>query len=403
MASRFFMAASVLIGMGAGLVVFVVLARALGPVGFGLVSTVFVYAGLAALLTDFGFSLKMLRDIAADPERGGAIIAASLSVKGLLTAIVLLIGLIVLAVLPLGVPEKMAVAMLGAGILIGSIGDLGIIAFRSVGRFSDETRITAWTSAMHGAIVIPIALLSGDVTAVGAGFLLSRAIYVWVTLANLQRLFPHDRIRLVDASTTLSSMRQSVSWALDSGLSYVNGQVDGMVILPVLGLASAGIYQSGARFVQPALTMVAVLSNVHIAAIAAQPPSNRLSRREWRMMAEFVALGGTLALFFILGGPVIERTLLGPKYVEVNHLWLGFAAFLFMRYVAASFGASLAALGRPALRIAGQIVGTSTLLAGFLLVLPRVGLIGAPWIMMCGSAATLGVYAVGRLRWIRVG
>ena len=47
-----------------------VLARTLGPETFGLVATTFAYATLGGLLTDFGFGLKTLREIANQPEGG---------------------------------------------------------------------------------------------------------------------------------------------------------------------------------------------------------------------------------------------------------------------------------------------------------------------------------------------
>src|SRR4051812_45620467 len=86
LAARALMAMSILTRMGMGMAVFIVLARTLGPEPFGLVSTTFAYASLIGLMTDFGFGMKTLREIANAPENGRAFLFEALSVKVILTA-----------------------------------------------------------------------------------------------------------------------------------------------------------------------------------------------------------------------------------------------------------------------------------------------------------------------------
>ncbi|MDI1295646.1 MAG: oligosaccharide flippase family protein [bacterium] len=397
MASRFFMAFSIISRLFVGVIVFVLLARGLGPEIFGFISTVFAYATLASLLSDFGFQTKTLRDIAADPTRGGSILNESLNVKALLMIGSAAIGFTVIATLPMPLEARISAALLTSGVLIASFGDLALVCYRATGRFADEAVIVGWTSALYVLAVGGTALLNGGVLAVSITFLLCRAIYAAAALIGVARRFPNQPFGPTSTPNLLLTFRRSGSWAIDSGLNFLAGQIDGLVVAHVLGLGSAGVYQAGSRFVQAALSLVAILSNIHIPALASGGSADATRRRERRMAFEFALMGAVLALAIWLGGPVITRILLGPKYGTVDNLWPGFAVFIFARYLAAAFGAALAARNQPALRIGGQIAGLSVVAGGFMLLIPHHGLSAIPYIMAAGAATSALVYAIGRM------
>ena len=47
-----------------------ILARTLGPSDFGFISIVITWSTIVALVTDYGFGMRALRDIGAERERG---------------------------------------------------------------------------------------------------------------------------------------------------------------------------------------------------------------------------------------------------------------------------------------------------------------------------------------------
>lgn len=386
MKDRIAMAVSVLTRMAVGLTVFVLMARGLGPAAYGLVVTVMAYATLVSLVTDFGFASKTLRDIAADRANGGNILNASLNVKIYLTVIAMVVGAIIILALPAPGEARPAMIMLGAATLIAAIGDLSLTAFRATGRYLSETWITLWTSAVHLAVVGWISLAHGDITLLAAAFLISRLIYTILALSASMRLFPGTRFHIQWPRHILRTAAEAWSWAVDSGMNYLNSQMDGLLIAPIFGLHAAGIYQSGSRFIQAALNMVSILANIHIPKMARASTSD--TGKIFIVLVEFAAVGAFFALVFWLGGGLITQFLLGPSYSEVDALWPGFAVFVFIRYVAAAAGAQLAALGLPKVRIAGQLLGLVSLILGFVLILPNAGYSAAPWIMSA-SASTI--------------
>jgi len=264
------MAASVFIRMGSALLVFVLLARGLGPVAYGLVATVFSYATLASLLTDFGFTSKALRDIAATPDRGGEILNAGLSLKIYLTVAVMVVGAIALAVIPTPPGTALAAGMLGTAVLIGAVGDLALTAYRAMGRYMSETLLTAWTSAAHLIVVGWVALVHADLMIVAVAYLASRTLYTVLAVIGAERLFEGLTLRAEPLSAVWRSVKDGWGWAADSGLSYLNGQIDGLLVVGIFGLQVAGVYQAGARFVQAGLALVLVLAGIHIPRLTAE-------------------------------------------------------------------------------------------------------------------------------------
>ncbi|HWW26037.1 MAG TPA: oligosaccharide flippase family protein [Caulobacter sp.] len=398
MSNHLYMAASVLIRMVAGLLVFTLLARGLGPGEYGVVATVFSYATLASLLTDFGLASKTLRDIGEDRERGGAILNSSLSVKSYLTLIVMAVGILVLVFMPGSRTIRLASGLFGSAILIGTIGDMALVAFRGMGRFSRETWITASVSTVHLLVVGSVSMLSGNILLVSAAFIASRVIYSLIAIGAAEKLFSGTPLRPESLRNVWVAVRGAWGWAVDSGLGYLTSQIDGILVAAMFGLHSAGIYQSGSRFIQAALGLVVILAAVHIPALAkASKETVSIGKGERRMMIEFLCAGVGLGVIFWAGGPLITRFLLGGAYKEVDSLWFSFAVFVCLRYLAAALGTSLTARGVPITRIMGQLAALVVIAIGFASFVPGAGLGAVPWIMSAGALSTLLSYCVARI------
>lgn len=396
MLDRAYMAVSVLLRMGVGLVLLIVLARVLGPTAYGFIATVFAVGTLAGLATDFGLGAKTLRDIGARPEAGAQLVSEALSVKLTLTLAVALIGGVAVLFAPLPSDLRLAGAVLGLAVLVGALGDLALTAYRAVGRYSREFWLTGWTSAAHLALVVGAAAATGSVVIVALAYLLSRALYTGVTLAGLTGLFPGQALGLHRPAAVLTTMRGSWRWAVDSGLNQLLGQIDGLVVAAVFGLAGAGVYQAAARLVQASLGFVAIFANVHIPRLAMlfQTRSPRLARAELQMATEFMTLGTAFGLLFWLGGPWITVWVLGPDYAETTSLWTGFACFVATRYCAAAIGASFTVRNLPSVRIIGQIGALCTFATTITLMFSSLHLSDIPIIMAGSSATTIAIYVI---------
>lgn len=392
------MAASLAIRMAAGLSIFILMARGLGPHQYGFVATVFAYALLVSLVTDFGFTAMSLRDIAADTTRGARILSSSLSVKSFLCVLVILPGTLLIAVLPIDAELRISAVLFGCGLVVSSVGDLALTAYRSLSKFQSELWLTIRSSVVSICLIAPVTLLHGRTVWVAAAYCAGRLLYVFWSVKEASRLFPGQRVYFDSLVGIRESLINAWPWAVDTGLGYLSNQIDVLFVASILGLSSAGLYQSGARFAQSAIGLSAVLFNTNVPILAAAAQFRAFSKQELRMVLEYCSWGGLFSILLYLGGPVIVGHVLGPQYGPVNALWPGMSAFVFASYLRGAAGASLTAFGSPSVRVLGQCVGLG-IVGGWLAFCPNISLPGVAWLMACGALVTAVVYWVGRI-WI---
>lgn len=380
-----------------------VLARTLGPSDFGFVSLVITWSTIVALVTDYGFGMRALRDIGVEHERAGDIMSASLAAKTLLVvpACAILLPLI-LAVFPLTQDERLAAVLFLLGTLASSYGDLGLTAFRSIGQFHRETRIVVLTAAIH-FILIGVAIRFGHLPAIGVAFLLSRLIYAACALDALSRVLALGSLLRHTRQVLAERFRSSTSFAVDSGATNLFAQLDVILVNHLAGREAAGIYFAGSRLLQGAVPFSVLLASIHIPRFAHRlhHRSGDLLRYGLRILAEYVGMGVFFALAFLFLGPLFTDYVLGADYAELNTLWLAFACFTAARFLAAGFGVQLIALGTGFLRTFGLIASGVLTVACYWVFIPRAGIQAAPWVSTLGMFALALIYGLAVLRIFR--
>ncbi|MCF7204083.1 lipopolysaccharide biosynthesis protein [Pseudomonas oligotrophica] len=372
-----------------------ILARTLGPTDFGFISIVITWSTIVALVTDYGFGMRALRDIGAERERAGEIMSASLAAKTVLVLPACLILLpLILFVLDLSTAERIASVLFLLGTLASSYGDLGLTVFRSIGQFQRETRLVVITALLHFALVGLAILLSNEVVAIGLAFLASRLIYAASALRALSKILDLGGILRTSRQTLGERFRSSTSFAVDSGATNIFAQLDVILVNHLAGREAAGIYFAGSRLVQGAVPFSVLLASVHIPRFAHRlhHKTPGLGRYGARILGEYIALGLVLALGFYLVGPLFTDYFLGAGYAELNTLWLAFACFTAARFVAAGLGVQLMAMGTGFLRTFGIIFSGVVTVTCYWLFIPSNGIQAAPWVSALGMAVLTLIY-----------
>lgn len=372
-----------------------ILARTLGPTDFGFISIVITWSTIVALVTDYGFGMRALRDIGAERERAGEIMSSSLAAKTLLVipACLVLVPLILLG-LDLTTEERIAAVLFLLGQLAFSYGDLTLTVFRSIGQFQRETRIVVVTALLHFVLIALAILLRNDVIAVGLAFLVSRLIYAAMALGALSRLVHLGSILRSTRQAITQRFTSSTSFAVDSGATNIFAQLDVILVNHLAGREAAGIYFAGSRLLQGAVPFSVLLASVHIPRFAHRlhTGARDLLRYGARIELEYVVLGLIFALAFYFIGPLFTNHFLGPDYAELNTLWLAFACFTAARFVAAGLGVQLMALGTGFLRTFGILASGVITVACYWWFIPLYGIQAAPWVSTLGMVVLTIIY-----------
>ncbi|MBB3104844.1 oligosaccharide flippase family protein [Azomonas macrocytogenes] len=375
-----------------------ILARTLGPSDFGFVSIAITWSAIVALVTDYGFGMRALRDIGAERERAGYVMSASLAAKTLLVipACLILIPLILL-VLHLQPDERLTAVMFLLGSLAFSYGDLSLTVFRSIGQFHRETKIVVLTAIVHFVLLGLAIWLSNDLLSIGLAFLVSRTVYALCALFALSRILELKGILRNSWKDLKERFRTSTSFAIDSGATNIFAQLDVILVNHLAGREAAGIYFAGARLLQGAVPFTVLLASIHIPRLAHQLHNKNLmaSSYSMRILGEYMILGVLFALGFYFIGPLFTDHFLGPDYIELNALWLAFACFTATRFLAAGFGVQLIALGTGFLRTFGIITSGIVTVICYWIFIPAYGIAAAPWVSTLGMTILSVIYGHG--------
>lgn len=386
------MLVSTLARMMVGALTFVVLARYLGPVAFGVIATAVAYAAFASLVTDFGFAVSGLRRAAAEPEKAEQIVWHLLQVKAALSFGVMALGAAsAWLVLPHAYLPIYLLAYLGA--LAQSAADLIMICARARRDFRVEARLVVTGSTVMLFGVGGAALLTGDITLCAMAFAASRVIHLAIAARVLLPL--SSFVPVPDLRHALGS---STGHALDNILTAWSSQADLLVFGALLTPHAAGVYQAGARLVQAIVPFAVVLSTVYLPALTAAVAMNDEGgfRRSVRQLnLEFAALSIIGSLGFLIAGPVFTRIVYGPAYASLIPLWSGFAVFVALRFGASGFGIQLAVRDHLRLRILANLVSTGTLVLCAALILPRAGLAASSTVLALSAVPSFVLLGAG--------
>ncbi len=373
----FFMGVSTVLRLLTGVVVFIVLARAWGPEKFGIFMYGFTLTNLASLVADYGFSQQLMREVARLPEQIAESLAAVVSAKLMLVAVLLLIALGVTVLHP--DPEHATVLwVLLLGGLIGSFAESYIAVFRGSGHYHEETVIMLWVNVLHLGLVCLLLWMGSGVLGVSLGILVSRILFVVLAHIAYCRVFPtHPRWQVASRQQGWNYIKAGFPFAAESGFTNFQSQADTMIVHHMLGPVAVGVYQAGLRLMQGANSFAQVLSNVYLTAMSGKLDDRSAlhlfgNRLFWQMLAIGVAC---FAVFYVGAGP-ITHLLYGVKYEALIPLMPWFGLVLLARYVAASHGVILSAIGMQTYRVTAIGGALAVLFACCAWLIPQYGLKG---------------------------
>lgn len=372
----FFMTVSTLVRLLAGVVLFIFLARVLGPEDFGKLMYGFTLASLVVLVVEYGFSQQLLREIGKERTQVSQIMGRVFLAKLLLTILVLLGSYGFFTLFPRSADERhLFYWLLVAGIL-ASFADFFNVAFRGIGRYYEETKVATLSSLFHLGFIGYLAFLNADLTTLAQGFIGSRSMNLALSWVAYQRVIGRFQWEQHCFKTIFTTLKNGFPYAADTGFTSFFGQIDIVIVNYYLGSTAVGIYQAGMRFFQSATQFAPILGNVYLPAIAGCRDNQQLNQLALKFTVQMLVVGTIGASVFIWGGELINRYVLGQKYDELSTLWPYIGILLFLRYLAASQGLLMTASGAQSLRVLSQFISALVLLIAVFYLVPLYALTG---------------------------
>lgn len=341
------MAISTAVRLVAGLLTFSVVARLLGPQAFGVLMLWLSVSTLLSLVTNYGLTTYVLREIGASPASAESIINEGMTGKLLLSAVVFACAIV--AAWGLRLEFKQVFLCLLVASVADTFGEFLNAGFRARDRFDVEAKIATITSLTHAAIVVGTVVAYSSVEMAAGAHLASRLVALAITVPAVAKHFAAPK--LADFGASITRLRMAISYAADFGFQSLFGQIDSVVLNYFLGPAAVGLYQAGMRIFLGGTQAASVLSNVFLPRASSSHKLARLFAVEnRRLQLAFISIGAFFGLIMAAYSQPIVGLLYGSSYFALVDLMPLFGLLFFLRFSAGAWGIVLTAAGEQSYR-----------------------------------------------------
>lgn len=176
-------------------------------------------------------------------------------------------------------------------------------------------------------------------------------------------------------------------------LTILQGKVETLLLGVLSNYEAVGVFQLALRLIMAAQFIPMALGSAIYPRLAAEGLNQRNRSRLLRSVALLLGLGLFSCGFLLTLHAPLSRLVYGPAAANVGPVLMWLAPLLPIRFVASFLATALTAVGRERSVLSGLIAGTAIGLIADLLFIPRLGAIGA----------SLGLIASGLYQCIQLG
>lgn len=347
-----------------GLLLFLLLARMWGPEQFGVFSFLFSASAILALLIDFGFSAYILREASSFPSDVAPLLHAAFWAKcSLVPVFVVVTGAAGWVMGVEAAPPLVFLPLIGAALVL-SFCEFFIAPLRALGRFDIESAVVVGSNVLQFVTVGCAAWFyeAGPATAAWA-LLFCRMFFLVAAYSAAMHVVGALKLLPPSPNAAKATFERLWPYGVDGFLTTAWSQLDVLMVRLLYGVETVGIYSAGQRLVQGLASLAPVVGNVMVPRLTQAFGSGSAQLRSDVRLTHLMlgGMGFLLALPLVLLAKPLVNALLGEQYTELVDLlpWLGL--LVFVRFIAASAGVVITAIGMQRRRVAVQMVALSTL------------------------------------------
>jgi O-antigen/teichoic acid export membrane protein len=373
-----------------GVVVTLVLVRALGNHAFGVWSTLFAITQITSSFGELGLTQIAISRAASEPESEPDWLGSLLTLRLLLAVPIALASIVVVFVTVSSQDGRIAGTLLSLVLLVGAAGALGAVFQLRVRNHISMAILTA-NSIIWGAGVVIVALMHGGIVAFAAVFL-GTSVFTTAVTAVLAA-----RSAVVRIHGTRRLWRPMMRVGLGLGVAgifvtlYV--KLDQILVFDIAGSRQAGLYAADYRLLdQIQFIPMSVMTTLFPLIAAAYPAHRDRVRNLLQMTAEYLTMASLPILAFtIVAAHPILTFLFGQQF--------GAAAaalpILAGAFVSISFGylvgnmVVILELQHLFLRYAA--IGLVINVGLNLVLIPRYGFIAAAWVTLVTEVTVMSL------------
>lgn len=383
------------VGTIMSLATFAILVNHLAVDGFGALTVALNFGAMFGILVDFGITLTataMISEPDADEEK----LLGNLFTLRVLSAFVFMsIGAVVVFFFPYALEVKIAAALACASFFFGSVATMFIGVFQK--RLSLWSAVLAESLNRFGVVVaaIVVAMFTPSIIAAAAIFILGSVIQLIVTLVAVGK---HVHIR---PQISLPVWREVVrrSWPIGVSIAfnlvYLKGDIFFMSLYKVSDHA-IGLYGASYKVVDVVTTVPVMFMGLLLPIL-----THAWAEKNRALFGEYLQRGfdafAFLALPFAAGAAVTGGALLAllrPDLADAGPILAILGAATTMVFFGSLFGHAIVAIRKQRPMMFGYLAVAVLSVAGYMLCIPRFGVLAAAWVTLVSEALIAIVAAI---------
>lgn len=380
-------AATKLLIIGINAATGIVTARALAPVGRGeLAAMILSYSFLSSALT-LGLPSALTYKLRSQPEEASNLMGTGLLLCGLISCLSAFTGFFLL---PHWIPQYSPTVLLYARIFllntpIALFFLVGRAAVESRGKFSASNLSLIGPPAATLAGLVPLKLLGllTPVTAAWCYVLPGIPVFFWMFVQVYRTFTPRLHAVIPSTRSLLSYGMRSYGIDLCGTMSLY---VDQALVVRLLAPDLMGIYVV-------ALSLSRLLNAFHTSVVmvlfpkAVSRPPLEIVAMTGRAVRITTALTSVCGLCIILAGPTLLTLLYGSEYRGAANILRVLVVEVILTGATQVMSQAFMALGRPGVITALQAIGLSLTIPLMLLMIPKLGIMGAAIALLLSTCA----------------
>ncbi len=373
-----------------GVVVTLIVVRALGTRGFGQWSTIFAVTQIATNLGELGLNQVAIARAASDPSREGDWLGALVSLRLLLAVPTTLVALIGVALIASTESVGIAGVLIAATILVSAPSALNAV-FQLRVRNDISIAIMTLSSVLWAAGAVAVSILSKSIDAFAAVFLAAAVITTSVTVVLALRM---ASVHLVFSRPLWRALlRVGLGVGAAGILVTLYVKLDQVLVFEFAGSRQAGLYGAAYRILdQIQFIPISVMTTLFPLIAAAYPQNRERVRALLQTVGEYLTMASLPALTFTLvTAHQIIRLLFGSAFDEAAPA----LPILMGAFVSISFGylagnmVVILELQNRFFRYAA--VGLFINASLNVLLIPRYGFLAAAWITLATEVVVMSL------------
>lgn len=348
------------------------LARVFSLSDFGDFTYSLTLGTLVSLLVDFGYNLKVIKDVSVGESDVAQVASVALFSKLFLFSLAFGLLFLLQVWLNNGIQLNITSTFLFVSLSLYSLSNTFLSVFKGLKKYALEYKIVAFDNLFTFVSVSLAALLTKDIVSTSIAFSLAKLCTFLFSFREYLRLFKFIRPTWDAIKDDLhSTLPYAVHYWV--GNAYLN--VDTIIMESYVDSEKIGIYQSGIRIVLGMGIMLTAINAVYL------PLFNQAKTRGVQYLITIAkAVNGKIfsfaiivSLMMLIFGKWIILVLFGKKFLDLESFFWVFVLIVFLRIIGAFYGILLTISNKQGLRAVIGLISVVLLAIADIYLIPIYG------------------------------